>query len=92
MSSGHIWLMKQVAYSHADFVSSNDEGHFAAPGVDEAGPAGVYGDILSIPRTEPDGRVVKWLTSILKDYGRKKKKMGKSNKDSCLVLNQFTQS
>jgi hypothetical protein len=23
------------------------------PGVDEAGPAGIYDDILAIPRTEP---------------------------------------
>lgn len=54
------------AHSHANFVSADDEGHFAAPGIDEARPAGVYSDVLSITSTEAD-RVIKRLASILQD-------------------------
>lgn len=39
-------------HSHPDFVPANDKGDLAAPGVDEAGPAGVDGDVLAISRTE----------------------------------------
>lgn len=53
-------------YSHANFVSADDEGNFAAPGIDKAGPAGVDGDVLSVTSTEAD-RVLKRLASILQD-------------------------
>ena len=48
----------------------DDEGDFAAPGVNEAGPAGVQDDVLPVPRTEPDGRVVEGLAGELQDYER----------------------
>lgn len=55
----------------SDFVASDDEGHFAAPGVDEAGPAGVQGDVVAILAAEAHGRVLKRrLSSILQDWGR----------------------
>lgn len=56
--------------SHANFVPANNEGDLAAPGVDEAGPAGVRGDVLPVSCTETDGGVVKWLASILQDCSR----------------------
>lgn len=56
-------------HSHADCVPPDDERDLTAPGVDKAGPAGVDDGVLSIPRAEPDGGVVKRLASILKDYG-----------------------
>lgn len=59
-------------HSHANFVSADDEGNFAAPGIDKAGPAGVDGDVLSVTSTEAD-RVIKRLASILQDWWDKKK-------------------
>lgn len=47
-----------------------DEGDLAAPGVDEAGPAGVDGDVLAVSCTEADGGVVERLTSILQNCDR----------------------
>lgn len=61
-----------LMHSHANFVSADDEGNFAAPGIDETGPAGVYGNVLSITSTEAD-RVVKRLASILQDWWDNKK-------------------
>lgn len=52
-------------YSHADFVSANDEGDLATPGVDEAGPAAVDRDVFTISGTEPDRGVIEWLTCVL---------------------------
>lgn len=43
----------------SDFVASYDEGHFAAPRVDEAGPAGVQSDIISILTAQSNRRVFK---------------------------------
>lgn len=57
-------------HSHAHFVSSDDKGDFATPGVDKTGPAGVKNDVFSISCTEPDGRVVKWLSCKLKNCRR----------------------
>lgn len=34
-------LRECIPHLRPDFVPSNDEGHFAAPRIDEAGPAGV---------------------------------------------------
>ena len=59
------------SHSHADFVPPDDKGHFAAPGVDEAGPAGVQDDVLPVPPAEPDGRVVEGLAPELQDYERR---------------------
>lgn len=50
-----------------NFVSSNNKGNFSTPRVDETGPAGVHGDIISIPSAKPDWWVVKRLPSILKN-------------------------
>lgn len=52
-----------------DFVAADDEGHLAAPGVDEAGPAGVQGDVVAILAAEAHGRVLEWrLSCILQDW------------------------
>lgn len=53
-------------YSHANFVSADDKGNFAAPGIDKAGPAGIYGDVLSVTSAEADG-VVERLAGVLQD-------------------------
>jgi len=58
---------------HADFVSPDDEGHLAAPGVNEAGPAGVDGDVLTVLGAEVCGRVVEGLPGVLQDCGRRKR-------------------
>lgn len=53
----------------SDFVASDDEGHFAAPGVDEAGPTGVQGDVVAILAAKAHGRVLeRRLSSILQDW------------------------
>lgn len=53
----------------ANFVPSDDEGHLTAPGVDEAGPAGVQGDVVTVLTPEPDGWVFKrWLTRVLQNW------------------------
>lgn len=41
----------------ANFVPADDEGHLTAPRVDEAGPAGVQGDVVAVLTPKPDGRV-----------------------------------
>lgn len=51
--------------SHPDSVSPDDEGDFPAPRVDEAGPAGVQGDVLAVPGTEANGRIVERLPTRL---------------------------
>lgn len=51
-----VSLLKKHHYSavcmcsllRPDFVPSDDKGHLAAPRVDETGPAGVQGDVVSI--------------------------------------------
>ena len=63
-----------VVHSHADLVPPDNEGHFAAPGVDEAGPAGVQDDVLPVMGAEPDGRVVKGLAPKLQDYERERER------------------
>lgn len=55
------------AHLRAYFVAAQDKGHLAAPGVHEASPAGVHGDILPIPGTEADRGVVKGLAGQLQD-------------------------
>lgn len=51
-----IWIQKQrVNNVRANFVPADDEGHLTAPRVDEAGPAGVQGDVVAILTPEPDG-------------------------------------
>lgn len=54
-------------HSHPDFVPPDDEGYLAAPGVDEAGPAGVQCDVLPIAGAESDGRIVERLSAGLQD-------------------------
>lgn len=63
-SQCQLWGM---AHLRAYFVAAQHKGYLAAPGVHEAGPAGVHGDILPITGTEPDRGVVKGLTSQLQD-------------------------
>lgn len=58
-------------HSHANFVPADDEGDLAAPGVDEAGPAGVDGDVLAVSCAEADGGVVERLTGVLQDWEEK---------------------
>lgn len=48
-------------YLRSDFVASNNEGHFPAPGVNEGGPRGINGQILSVTCAHPQGRVFKRL-------------------------------
>lgn len=50
-----------------NFVSANNKWNFSTPRVDETGPAGVHGDIISIPSAKPDWWIVKRLPSILKN-------------------------
>lgn len=57
----------KLLHSHADFVTANDKGHLAAPGVDEARPAGVQGDVLPVAGADADGGVVEGLTCMLQD-------------------------
>ncbi len=40
---------------HANFVPADDEGHLTAPRVDEAGPAGVQGNVVAILTPKADG-------------------------------------
>lgn len=51
----------------------HNERDFATPRIDEAGPAGVDSDIFTIAGTEADGRVVKGLASVLKNWERGRK-------------------
>lgn len=54
-------------------MASDDEGHFAAPGIDEAGPAGVQGDVVAILAAETHWRVLeRRLSCILQDWKRRK--------------------
>lgn len=49
-------------------MSPDDEGHLAAPGVDEAGPAGVQGDVVSVLTAQAHRRVLEWrLASVLQN-------------------------
>lgn len=57
--------MEPWEHSHPDFVPPNDEGNLPAPGVDEAGPAGVQCDVLAIAGAESDGRIVERLPAGL---------------------------
>lgn len=63
-TSRHVLF--NLVHSHADFVSADDKGNFAAPGIDKAGPAGINGDVLSVTSTETDG-VIERLAGILQD-------------------------
>lgn len=49
-------------------MSSNDEGHFAAPRVDEAGPAGVQRDMVSVLTAQAHWRVLKWRLACVFQY------------------------
>lgn len=53
------------AHLRAYFMATQYKGHLTAPGVNEAGPAGVHGDILPITGTEADRGVVKGLACQL---------------------------
>lgn len=61
-------------YSRADFVSADNKGDFAAPGINKTGPAGVNGDILSVSCTETYRRMIEWLTSVLQNCWQQKVK------------------
>lgn len=61
-----------------DFVATDDEGHLAAPGVDEAGPAGVQGDVVTVLAAEAHGRVLeRRLSCVLQDW--KMRQWGKTH-------------
>lgn len=50
-------------------MPSDDEGHLAAPRVNEAGPAGVQGDVVSVLTTQTDWRMLeRRLSRILQHY------------------------
>lgn len=50
-------------------MAPDDEGDLAAPGVDEAGPAGVQGDVVAILAAETHGRVFeRRLSCVLQDW------------------------
>ena len=51
----------------------NDEGDLPAPGIDEAGPAGVQRDVLPVSGTEPERGVVEGLPPGLHNYEREKR-------------------
>lgn len=65
-------------------MAAQHESHLAAPGVHEAGPAGVHGDILPIPSTKANRGVVKGLACQLQNCGHRKESrcqwMGQLNK------------
>lgn len=71
---GDLDITKQQD-SHAHFVSPNNERDLAAPRVDKTGPAGVKYDVFSVPCTEADWCVVKWLPCILKNCKEAKNNM-----------------
>lgn len=54
-------------HSHPDFVPPNDEGYLPAPGVDEAGPAGIQRDVLPVAGAESNGGIVERLSAGLED-------------------------
>lgn len=58
-----------TTHLRAYFVAAQHKGHLAAPGVYEASPAGVHGDVLPVPGAEADRGVVKGLASQLQDCG-----------------------
>lgn len=59
------WDRKRL---RSDFVPPHDERHLSTPGVNKGRPAGVHGDILPAAGAHPQGRVVDWLPSKLKDW------------------------
>lgn len=49
-------------------MSPDDEGYFAAPRVDEAGPAGVQDDMVAVLTAQAHWRVFKWrLACVLQN-------------------------
>lgn len=54
-------------HSHPDFVPPNDERYLPAPGVDEAGPAGIQRDVLPVAGAESNGGIVERLSAGLED-------------------------
>lgn len=57
-------------------MPTNDEGNLAAPGVDEAGPAGVQCDVVSILAAKTHRRMLKWrLSGILQYYTGQEEKI-----------------
>lgn len=53
-------------------MPSDDEGHFAAPRVDKAGPAGVQGDMVSVLTAQAHWGVLKWrLACVLQNCAGK---------------------
>lgn len=72
--------MSHWVNSRANFVPADDKGDLATPGVNEAGPAGVNGDVFAVSRQKTNRRVVKRLTGILQDCCKQKVKC-KGGKD-----------
>lgn len=64
----HAWTNIDWSSLRSDFMSPDDEGHFAAPRVDEAGPAGVQGDMVPVLTAQAHWRVLKWrLACVLQN-------------------------
>lgn len=51
-------------------MPADDKGDLATPRVDEAGPAAVDGDVLTVSGEETDGGVIEGLTRILQNWRR----------------------
>lgn len=57
-------------------MPADDESHFAAPRVDEAGPAGVQGDMVSVLTAQAHWRVLKWrLACVLQNCTEEEEQM-----------------
>lgn len=81
-------ILQVSKYSHSHFVSPDNKGHLAAPGIDETGPAGVQNDVFSISCTEPDGWVVKRLPCVLEDCRESPKEQSDQVEDRSSVQTQ----
>lgn len=51
-------------------MPADDKGDFATPRVDEAGPAAVNGDVLTVSGKETDGGVIEGLARVLQNWRR----------------------
>lgn len=49
-------------------MPADDEGDFATPRVDKAGPAAVDGDVLAVSGKETDGGVIEGLARVLQNW------------------------
>lgn len=67
--------MSMLKSLRSDFVATHDERHLPAPRVHKGGPGGVDSQILSIPGTHSQRRVLKRLSCKLQHCGETNKRM-----------------